>query len=362
VIRPLLLLVLIGIAGFSGFIACEDGGGNDAADNDAAASSRTAEVPPFDGSQDTTGGTVHLVKELTPSVVHIASEIATQDFFGRLVPQRGVGTGFIIDDQGHIVTNNHVITLDGENPAQSITVTLTDGRQLEAEIVGRDARTDLAVLKVDAGNLTPVRLGNSGDLEVGEDVIAIGNALDLPGGPTVTRGVVSALFRTIEEGNTSIPDAIQTDAAINVGNSGGPLVNGNGEVVGITTAVIRGNAEGIGLAISIDLAKPIVNELIANGEVDRGFLGVTIAGLSSPEARSCGVEAEEGVLLAGVANDSPAEDGGLQECDVIVRLGDEEISAAGDLFQALTTNKAGETVSVEYIRDGDSQTTEVTLE
>jgi serine protease Do len=192
------------------------------------------------------------------------------------VPQSGVGTGFIIDEEGHIVTNNHVISDQEGNAVKDITVTLDDGRQFDATVVGRDPPSDIAVLDIEADDIEPVPLGSSADLKVGQDVVAMGNALNLPGGPTVTKGVVSALGRLIQEDAVSIPDAIQTDAAINPGNSGGPLVDADGKVVGITTAVIRGNAEGIGLVIAIDTARPIVEELIESGQVDRGFLGVSI--------------------------------------------------------------------------------------
>ena len=190
--------------------------------------------------------TVDLVARLRPSVVHIQADTA-------------VGTGLIIDTEGHVVTNNHVITGGGSDPATDITVTTSDGRDHASQIVGRDVPTDLAVLKIQADNLRGVELGESSKAQVGEPVVAMGHALNLPGGPTVTTGVVSAVNREIDEEGINIPDAIQTDAAINPGNSGGPLANSRGQVIGITTAVIRGNAEGIGLAISIDSAKPIID-------------------------------------------------------------------------------------------------------
>jgi S1-C subfamily serine protease len=303
-----------------------------------------------------------VVKLLRQSVVHVLSEAATLDQFGQVTPTRGVGTGFIIDDEGHIVTNNHVITTNGDQPAETITVTLDDGRQFPATIVGRDAPTDLAVLRIGGENLAPVEMGSSGSLQVGDDVLAIGNALDLAGGPTVTKGVVSAKGRLIQaDGGITIPDAIQTDASINPGNSGGPLVNRNGEVVGITTAVIRGQAEGIGLAISIDSARPIVAELIEKGQVDRGFLGVTIVEITPALAESFDLAVEHGVGLRDVQPGSPAAGGGLEPGDVIVTLGDMAVGNSGELFRALTENRAGETVTVEFYRDGDLQSAEVTL-
>ena len=302
-----------------------------------------------------------VVKVLTPSVVHILSEAASLDVFGQVTPTRGVGTGFIIDEEGHIVTNNHVITVDGDEPAQQITVTLSDGRQFQARIVGRDPPNDLAVLQIDADGLTPVELGSSEALQVGDDVLAIGNALDLPGGPTVTKGVVSAKGRLIQQDGITIPDVIQTDASINPGNSGGPLVNRFGQVVGITTAVIRGDAEGIGLVISIDSARPIVEELIEEGQVERGFLGVTITEITPSLAESFDLAVDRGIGLREVSDGGPADEAGLQPGDIIVELGGEEIGNSGDLFKVLTENLAGDTVTVEFYRDGSLESTEITL-
>jgi len=217
------------------------------------------------------------------------------------------------------------------------------------------------VLKIEAEGLTPVTLGDSAALKVGEDVIAIGNALDLPGGPTVTKGVVSALNRLIQESNVSIPDAIQTDAAINPGNSGGPLVDADGEVVGITTAVIRGNAEGIGLAIAIDTAEPVIQELIADGAVDRGFLGITIQEITPSLAQQFELAVDHGVGIRSVERGSPADDAGLEQGDIIVQLGDTEIRTSGDLFRALTEHRAGDVVEIDYFHNGTRESTEATL-
>jgi len=306
------------------------------------------------------GSAVDVVKELGPSVVHILSEAATLDVFGQVTPTKGVGTGFVLDTEGHIVTNNHVVTIDGGVPAQKITVTLSDGRQFQAQIVGRDAPTDLAVLQIDADRLAPVELGSSAGLQVGESVVAIGNALDLPGGPTVTQGVVSAKGRLIQENEVTIPDAIQTDASINPGNSGGPLVNMRGQVVGITTAVVS-QAEGIGLAISIDSAEPIVQELIDSGRVDRGVLGVSIVEITPSLAESFGLAVDHGIGLQTLEAGGPADDAGLRQGDIIVKLGGDEISNSGDLFNALTKNRAGAKVEVEFYRGGTLKSGEVTL-
>jgi len=329
----------------------------------APSTSATSSARATTSSDGTSSATAELVKLLRPSVVHIKSETATLDVFGQLVPSAGVGTGFIIDDKGHIVTNNHVVSTDSGDAAQDITVTLDDGSEHTAKIAGRDQPTDVAVLQIDSGNLKPATLGDSSKLQVGDDVIAIGNALDLPGGPTVTKGVVSALGRLIQESNpdVSIPNAIQTDAAINPGNSGGPLVDLNGEVVGITTAVIRGNAEGIGLAISMETAQPIVKELIDKGRVQRGFLGVTIQEITPSLAEQFNLSVDHGVGIRSVQPGGPADKAGLKQGDIIVKLGDKDIRASGDLFAALTEHRGGDIVDVQYFHGGDQRSTQVTL-
>ncbi len=375
--RPLFVLALLAVTALA-LLGAACGDDSSSSSPPASTATASAQAAAFSTSPATftassgAGGpalsTVDLVQRLRPSVVHIASEVATADIFGQVNPQQGVGTGFIIDDQGDIVTNNHVVTLDSDTPAQKITVTLTDGRQFTGKIVGRDPPTDLAVVKIDAAALQSAPVGNSSSLQVGQDVVAIGNALDLPGGPTVTKGVVSALNRVIEEGTVSIPDAIQTDAAINPGNSGGPLVNMRGEVVGITTAIITQaeagvQAQGIGLAISIDSAKPVIDELIQKGKVARGFLGVQIAPLDGFTAATCGITQTDvkGLLLSRVQSGSPAGAAGLRQCDVITKIADIDIANTGDLFRALTQHRAGETVPVEYLRGGQSKSGEITL-
>jgi S1-C subfamily serine protease len=300
-----------------------------------------------------------IVRLLRPSVVRIQTESARFDILGRPIPTQGVGTGVIIDDEGYIVTNNHVLRLDGRL-ASRIIVTPSDDRAFKAEVVGTDAPTDLAVLKIDATDLTPAKLGDVSQLQVGEEVVAIGHALDLPGEPTVTQGVVSAKGRVIQERPYSIVDAIQTDASINPGNSGGPLVNRYGEVVGINTAIIA-QAQNIGFAISIDLAKPLVQEIIEKGFVSRGFLGIDVVDVTPSVAASFDLPVDRGVGVADVEPGSPADRSGLRPNDIIVRLGDRAITSNGDLLQALTKFRAGDRVTVAFYRDSVLQEEEVTL-
>ncbi len=300
--------------------------------------------------------TVEVVKILTPSVVQIVTEFLAMDMLNLPVPGRGVGTGVILDQQGHILTNNHVI--DG---AQRITVTLSNGKSLPAQVVGGDATTDTAVIRVEEPGLQPALLGLSSDLEVGQEVIAIGHALGLPGGPTVSKGVISALGRSIRtDAQITMVDLIQTDAAINPGNSGGPLLNTGAEVIGINTAGILGS-QGISFAINIDDAMVVVEQLMARGYIDRGFLGISPANLPPSLGNQLDVPVIEGLLVVRVVSDSPAAKAGLQEEDVIVELGDESIRNTGELSKFLIAHPPGDTVSVVYFRGNEKRSAQVTL-
>jgi len=353
IILPAILSVVAFVA-----VACGDDGAEPTPTASPAVSPTPVSTPDSERAPLTTPEIVDLLR---PSVVHIFIEGTTLGVFGQPIPTEGVGTGVIIDDEGHIVTNNHVVFIDGERPARRITVTLSDDRKLEARLVGGDSPTDLAVLEIDADNLVPVKLGDTAELQVGDDVVAIGHALDLPGGPTVTRGVVSAKGRLIQEDPYMIPGAIQTDAPINPGNSGGPLVNMYGEVVGITTQVIRGTAEGIGFAISTDTIEPIVVELIDKGRVERGYLGINMINITSSIAEEFDLPVDSGVGIGFVQAGSPADRAGLEAGDIIVRAAGEEIRNSGDLLNVLTEQRAGDSVLVEYYRDSELEETTVTL-
>ena len=297
-----------------------------------------------------------IIKALGPSVVHIQTEGVQLDQFNQPVPVGGVGTGEIIDELGHVLTNNHVI--DG---AETILVTLSDGRALEAELIGGDAALDLAVLQIDAEGLVPIPIGKSSTLRVGDSVIVMGHALNLPGGPTITGGWVSALNRSIAISQTiTMRNLIQTDAAINPGNSGGVLINVAGEMVGIPTAKIP-TGEGIGFAISIDPAMPLIEELIANGRIDRGFFGVSGINISEALARNVGLPVAFGVGIASVAPDSPAEQAGLRARDIIVGLAGKMVSNTAELDSILIQYRLGESVAVEFYRGDEKLTVNVTL-
>ena len=289
--------------------------------------------------------TVEVVKRLTPSVVQIVTEAVTMGFFNQPVPSQGVGSGVILDTEGHILSNNHVVA-----GAQQIIVTLSSGESFPASVVGTDPSTDTAVVRISAPELQPAELGNSSALQIGEDVIAIGHALGLKGGPTVTKGVVSARGRSIEvDPVTTIVDLIQTDAAINPGNSGGALVNTRAEVVGINTAIIPGS-QGIGFAINIDDVKVVVQQLLDTGTVRRGFLGINPFNLNPGLANQLRVPVVDGVAVAAVTRGTEAAAAGLRVGDVIVQLGDDPIRNTGELSKFLMKHLPGETVDIVYYR------------
>lgn len=306
-------------------------------------------------SSDTVLSTPDLVQALTPSVVHIVAEV---DLMGRFTQTtaRGVGTGVIVDELGHILTNNHVV-----EGASLITVTLNDSRVVTAEVIGLDPTTDLAVLRIDSPDLHPATLGDSSLLLVGSDVVAIGHALDLEGGPTVSKGVISALDRVLQaDAQTTIAGLIQTDAAINPGNSGGPLSNMHGHVIGINTAIIE-SGQGIGFAINANEAKEIMAELIEKGFVERAFLGIIPVNITRGIAENLGLPVEQGIALRSVVPGFPAAEAGLQEADIIVALGDEAIVNTAYLSRFLAKHQPGEKVTVTYYRGQEEFRAEINL-
>jgi serine protease Do len=296
-----------------------------------------------------------VVAEVMPSVVSVTTEIVVSDFFGRQSTEYVAGSGILIDDNGHIVTNNHVV-----EDAQSIYVELADGRIFPANTVGTDSLSDLAVIKIDAANLTYIYWGDSSLLSVGRWVLAIGNALGE--GITATEGIVSRLNVSVNvEGNT-LYGLIQTTAPVNPGNSGGPLVNMAGEVIGITSIKIVASAvEGIGYAISSNEAKPIIENLIRYGHVTYPWLGVSVSTVTPLLAASENLSVDRGALIAEIVADSPAEAAGLRVGDVIIRFGGKEISNVADLVQAIRISEIGEDVEIVFVRGEDTKTTSARL-
>ncbi len=272
--------------------------------------------------------------------------------------QQGLGSGVIVSADGYILTNNHVV-----EEADEIRVALNDGREVDAQIIGTDPRTDIAVLKVDEADLPHATLADSESLRVGDVVFAVGNPLGV--GQTVTMGIVSATgrsnLRLIDGGYENF---IQTDASINPGNSGGALVDAKGRVVGINTAIVstsRGNI-GIGFAVPINLAGSIMDSLIETGSVQRGFLGVSIQDMDSDLAAGFGLEDERGALVVAVSERSPADKAGLRHGDVIVKVDDQSIDSSSDLRFTIAQMAPGSGISLSYLRDGELKTVDVTLE
>ncbi len=298
-----------------------------------------------------------VVEKVMPAVVAVSTEeVQSQFFFQVIVP--GAGTGVIIRPDGYIVTNNHVI-----EGAQQVTVTMADGRSFPATVVGRDPEGDLAVIKIDAHDLPTVPFGNSAALRVGDWVIALGNALALEGGSTVTLGIVSARGRTILTDSVRriyLFDALQTDAAINPGNSGGPLVNLQGELVGISTA-IESEAQGIGFAIPSAVVETAVASLISKGRVTRAYLGVETTEMTPAIARQLGVEFRPSIVVLRAVSGTPAGRAGLQQGDLLVKLGGEKVRSDAEFRRALWRYQPGDTVEVEFLRGGKPRTAPVTL-
>jgi S1-C subfamily serine protease len=292
-------------------------------------------------------GVPAMVARVLPAVVSITTRGIERDQFNQAVRTRGLGSGFIADRLGHVLTNNHVV-----EGADEIKVALTDGRLFRATLVGADRFSDLAVLKIDGPNLPVLALGDSSRLSVGDSVVAIGSPLWIEGGPTVTAGVVSALGRSMEQpGLPQLHNLIQTDAAINPGNSGGPLVNLKGEVIGINTAVIA-SAHGIGFAIAAAMAKPVVKDLIAKGRIVRASLGLTAVSVTRQVAWANELPMERGALVIRVDEGGAAEAAGIEAGDVITSVGGKAINDLHHLHGVLWRHRVGETVHVTAWRDG----------
>src|SRR5262245_63376976 len=297
-----------------------------------------------------------VVAKARPAVVNIATRQVTYDVLLRAVPAQGLGSGVIFDSRGYVLTNNHVV-----QGAQQIRVTLPDGRAFPGKLIGSDPITDLAVVKIDGRDLLVAQLGDSSKLEIGETVIAIGNPLGLEGGPTVTVGVVSALARSIEDpGGPTLHDLIQTDAAINPGNSGGLLIRMSGEVIGINTAIIQG-AQGIGFAISINSAKPIVQELLAHGRIVRPVIGIVPVSVTPQIAAAYDLPVDRGVLVAKLDPRGPAAKAGMRAGDIIVAIGGQPVKSLADLRTAVGQHKIGAVVDMAVRREKSSVTLKVTL-
>ncbi len=318
---------------------------------------------------------ISIYRAASPAVVHITSTVLSQDFFFRVVPQEGTGSGFMVDDRGYILTNNHVV----EN-ADSLEVTLADKSRVAAKLIGRDPNNDIAVIRISVPRekLTLLKLGDSSQLQVGQMAIAIGNPFGLD--RTVTKGVVSALGRSLKsDTGRQIRNIIQTDAAINPGNSGGPLLNSRGEVIGINSAIFTpsGGSVGIGFAIPINTAKTLLPQLIARGRASHPWLGISGLDITPQLARAVKLPVTEGVLIGQVASGGPAAKAGLRGSQRRIRVGNFMVTVGGDIIMSLDgekvtgvddltayldeRKKVGDEVRVEVLRDGTPQTVVVRL-
>lgn len=309
---------------------------------------------------------VQVAEKVTPSIVQITVVSKAKNSMGGLPErfhnffqfkddtpqeQQGGGSGIIISEDGYILTNNHVV-----EDAKSVTVTLHDKREFEATVVGTDPSTDLAVIKVDAKNLLLAYLGDSDKIKVGQWVMAIGNPLALAS--TVTAGIISATHRDIsilKDQQNRIENFIQTDAAINPGNSGGALVDLNGGVIGVNSAIATSGFSqsyiGYGFAIPINLAKSVANDLIANGKVNRGYIGVQISPLDAQTAKSIGLDEAKGVMVQSLVEDGAASKADIKEGDVILKVDDREVNQPNELQSYIATKRAGTSVRLTIFRD-----------
>ncbi len=321
----------------------------------------TGSTPPAGGvptpvPQPALPSITEVVAKVRPSVVAINVQITAYDIFDRPVQEQGAGSGWIVRSDGYIVTNNHVV-----ESATDIVVTLNDGRTFPAAQVNTDPATDLAVVKINAQNLTALNIGNSADLNVGDWVVAIGNALGQ--GIGATKGIVSALGISLSESpGQTLHGLIQTDAAINPGNSGGPLVDMTGAVVGITSLkVSQVGVEGMGYAININEATPIINTLITGGSIVRPYLGITVYTVDQSVAAFYGLGVNKGVLVADVASGSPADNAGLHAGDVIIAIDGKAQTDDAALLDYINSLQVGQKIEITYYRGTIQNKVTITL-
>jgi S1-C subfamily serine protease len=339
------------------------GGGNPASPGQTQESRQSpasaTSSPPVDAG-DRDQPVESIAQAVTPSVVNIAVEQQVSDFFGRSGVQAGNGSGVIIRSDGYILTNNHVV-----RDASKITVKI-GLEDVPAKIVGADSVSDIAVIKVDRKGLTAAVLGDSDNLKVGQEVVAIGSPFGLD--KTVTSGIVSALHRSGLAGDpqstTVYANLIQTDAAINPGNSGGALADMSGKVIGINTLIQTGGAQqsaGIGFAIPVKLAKQVADQLIATGKASHAFLGVAGITVDQQTAAQLGLKVTAGTLVQDIVTGSPADKAGMKRGDVILKIGDQAVQSSQDMIAAVRSHNPGDEVDVTIDRQGKAVTSAVTL-
>lgn len=349
-------LMVSGLAGFGGGYLAVSRFGNSSQAEPASSSTAPAAAPTVNQSAGSAMSVSQVVAAVSDTVVAINTEVETQNFFMQPVTGQSAGSGVIISQDGYILTNNHVI-----EDATHVSVTLKNGESYDANLIGVDPETDLAVIKIEAEGLAAAPIGSSSSLAVGDEAIAIGNPLGELGG-TVTNGIVSAVNRDVTIDNRTM-SLLQTNAAINPGNSGGGLFNNQGELIGIVVAKSSGvGVEGLGFAIPIDTAKAVSDDLIANGYVTgRGELGVSIIEVSDSRTAFYYRVPKNGVYLAGINEGSAAERAGLKIGDGILAVDDVEISTASQLQAEIANHKAGDAITLTILRDNAEKTVKVTL-
>ena len=296
-----------------------------------------------------------LVETVQQSVVSISVDIVSRGRFFDFTDE-GSGTGIIISNDGYIITNYHVI-----QNTSDIEVSLADGRNYSAEIVGLDVLTDLAVIKIEADNLPTIKFGDSSTLRPGDWVFTIGNALDLRGGPSVTFGIISGVGRTVQTERGDLYDMIQTDAAINQGNSGGPLVSDEGEVIGINTAVYSG-AQGIGFSVSSSVAQPVIDSLIKKGKVTRPLIGLRGINTTNTISKRYDLGVSKGIFVTHISPNGPADNGNLKVGDVITAINGTATPTMSEFLPLLWGYDVGDTVTVTYISEKSPLMTEIVLD
>jgi len=295
------------------------------------------------------GKVTETVEKIGSSIVSIRCTRNINRFPYGKFPIEGAGSGIVYDPNGLILTNCHVI-----EESDSVNVTLCDGRTFEGMIVGKDRATDIALIRIDADNLPSASLGDSDRLRAGQSVLAIGNTLGMPGMPTVSGGMVSALGRPLPGMDFIFDGFIQTDAAINPGNSGGPLCDIDGNVIGINTAMIP-FAQGIGFAIPINIAKFVAKEILEKGRVVRPWLGIYGTTVSEQIAKAYALPSDSGVIIAQIIEGSPAHHAGLLPGDILKKIGKFEVKSMKDLLQALSKNPLDEVVEIFFLRKGEEK-------
>ena len=360
ILSILLILLLSAGAGFGGGLAAfyygqdllPSRGGNSSIQITGSDSLNTAEA---------------IAEKVIPSVVGISttSRITYQSWFGTQQGiSQGSGTGIIVDEQGYILTNSHVV---GDGKADEIIVQLYDGREVKGTVLWNDRSIDLAIVKIQATGLTAAELGDSEEVRIGSYAAAIGNPLGMAFDRSVTQGIISGLDRTITvsdgQTQTNMEGLMQTDASINSGNSGGPLLNSRGQVIGINSAKAQ-TGEGLGFAIPINTAKPIIDEIKTKGEFNRSYLG--IRGISVEDFNQSypdnKLSAESGVFIVQIYMDSPAAKAGIQEQDIISKLDGKDVKTMTQLITGLYAHRPGDTIPITIIRDGKTLEISVTLE